>query len=386
LSIRLVAFLSLSFVAFLCADQTLLRRPETTHEQRDRLLIIDTHIDLPYRLQEKMEDVSRRTSGGAFDYPRALEGGLGVAFMSIYVPSSYGPRAARDVAQRMIRTVERIASSSSGKFGMAYSVADVRSQAREGVIMFALGLENGSPIGSSLRELRYLHYRGIRYMTLTHAKGNRICDSASDPDRKWNGLSPFGKRVVEEMNRLGMMIDVSHISDSAFFQVLRLTKAPVIASHSSCRYFTPGWERNMSDEMIFALAKNGGVIQINFGSAFLRADIPKRSEEMRSARPTRERRSSGQADVGDVVAHIDHVVQLVGVDYVGIGSDFDGVGGALPVGLQDVSSYPNLVAKLRERGYTEEDIRKICGENLLRVWSQVEQTATGLASKPVVLQ
>jgi membrane dipeptidase len=204
--------------------------------------------------------------------------------------------------------------------------------------------------------------------------------------------------VVKEMNRLGIMIDVSHVSDSAFYQILRVTKAPVIASHSSCRHFTPGWERNMSDDMIRMLAKNGGVIQINFGSSFLRDEVRRYHEETRNvlnkyyeehkllptdtlaqeyAKQYREQHPPIYADVKDVVDHIDHVVQLVGVDYVGLGSDFDGVGDSLPTGLKDVSMYPNLIYELLDRGYSEEDIKKICGENLMRVWAQVEKIAAG---------
>jgi len=250
-----------------------------------------------------------------------------------------------------------------------------------------------------LENLRYFYSRGIRYITLTHSKNNHICDSSFDTERKWYGLSPFGKEVVAEMNRLGMMIDVSHVSDSTFYQVIRLSKAPVIASHSSCRFFTPGWERNMSDEMIFLLAKNGGVIQINFGSMFLNSELQKKGDETRAAinkyfeehqlkpsdsvavdyaRKYHDEHPTGYADIKDVVEHINHVVQLVGVDYVGLGSDFDGVGDSLPTGLKDVSYYPNLIYKLLKKGYSEEDVRKICGENLLRVWSQVEKTAKDL--------
>ena len=363
------------------------------------LIIVDTHVDVPDRLMGKMEDISARTPDGNFDYPRAKAGGLNAPFMSIYVPSSYEMNGAKQYADRCIDMVEKFARDWPDKFAIARSPADVRAQFRAGLISLPMGMENGAPLEGDLANLTYFHERGIRYITLVHAKDNHICDASFDKERKWNGLSPFGRRVVAEMNRLGIMIDVSHLSDSSFFQVLRLTKAPVIASHSSCRYFTPGWERNMSDDMIRLLAANGGVIQINFGSAFLTDDLQKkwvkewdeeeayfsRNERARTdsaasafVHAYREKNDLGYADISDVVAHIDHVVRLVGADHVGIGSDFDGVGDSLPAGLKDVSDYPNLVYELLKRGYSEEDIRNICGENLLRVWTTVDQIAREL--------
>ncbi|MBI5474725.1 MAG: membrane dipeptidase, partial [Ignavibacteriae bacterium] len=262
-----------------------------------------------------------------------------------------------------------------------------------------MGMENGSPIEGDLRNLKYFYAKGIRYVTLAHSKSNHISDSSYDPDRKWNGLSPFGFEVVAEMNRLGIMVDVSHLTDSAAYDVLQCTQAPVIASHSSCRHFTPGWERNISDELIRALAKNGGIVSINFGSEFLDSTSQRRdrlisaaiakyrdehaSESSDSAvaafeKSFRESHPFVYADVKDVVAHIDYVVGLVGVDHVGIGSDFDGLGDSLPTGLKDVSQYPNLIYELLKSGYSETDIKKICGENLLHVWAQVESVARRL--------
>ena len=403
--LKILGFLSLSFIAFLCASPAPVTKEELDLQARsDELaqqsIIVDTHIDVPYRLQEKMEDISQQTGSGDFDYPRAKSGGLNAAFMSIYVPASYEESGGgKALAERLINMVEKIAADSPDKFGVAYSVADVRKNFGQRIISLPMGMENGTPVEGKLENLRYFYSRGIRYITLTHSKNNHICDSSFDTERKWYGLSPFGKEVVAEMNRLGMMIDVSHVSDSTFYQVIRLSKAPVIASHSSCRFFTPGWERNMSDEMIFLLAKNGGVIQINFGSMFLNSELQKKGDETRAAinkyfeehqlkpsdsvavdyaRKYHDEHPTGYADIKDVVEHINHVVQLVGVDYVGLGSDFDGVGDSLPTGLKDVSYYPNLIYKLLKKGYSEEDVRKICGENLLRVWSQVEKTAKDL--------
>jgi len=259
-----------------------------------------------------------------------------------------------------------------------------------------MGMENGTPLEGNLENVRYFYDRGIRYVTLVHSRHNHICDSSFDPERKWNGLSPFGVRVIAEMNRVGMMIDVSHMSDSAFYQVIRLSTAPVVATHSSCRAFTPGFERNMSDDMIKALAANGGIIQINFGSAFLRDEIRRQPETVRAAinryltehglnkddpeakafaAEYRKEHPPMFADVADVARHIDHVAKLVGIDHVGIGSDFDGLGDSLPTGLKDVSQYPNLIAELLKLGYSEEDIRNVCGENVLRIWSRIQSSS-----------
>ncbi len=368
------------------------------HELAHKFIIVDTHIDVPYRLSKKMEDISVKTEGGDFDYPRAKEGGLNAPFMSIYVSAATDQKGiAKQSADKLIDIVEEIASDWPDKFALATSVADVKRQFAEGKISLPMGMENGAPIEGKLENLKYFFGRGIRYLTLTHSKDNHICDSSYDSTRTWSGLSPFGRKVVEEMNRLGIMIDVSHISDEAFYQVMDLSEAPAIASHSSCRYFTPGWERNMDDNMIKLLAKNGGVIQINFGSSFVNEDFRKASDAIgeylaahnlswnddaaqQYIKRYRKEHSVDYADILDVIRNIEHVVQLVGVDYVGLGSDFDGVGDSLPHGLKDVSYYPNLIFELLRRGYSEEDIEKICSGNVLRVWSNVETIARKLQS------
>ncbi len=381
------------------SQEDIMRDPlwQKARDLAQRVLIVDTHIDVPYRLQRQWEDISQHTNGGDFDYPRARRGGLNVAFMSIYVPASYEEQGgARAFADRLIDLVETIVRRWPDKFAIVRSVDDVRRLAHSGKILLALGMENGAPLEGNLDNLRYFYRRGIRYITLAHAKSNHISDSSYDEVRRWHGLSPFGREVVREMNRLGIMIDVSHISDEAFEDVIAITQAPVIASHSSCRHFTPGWERNMSDAMIRKLAANGGVIQINFGAAFISDAYRKASERFRAQvreylqqhglkytdpaarayiREARQRFVFPTVTVRDVADHIDHVVRLVGIDHVGLGSDFDGVGGALPEDLRDVSMYPNLLYELLRRGYTEDDIRKIAGENLLRVWATVERVA-----------
>ena len=398
-----VIFLSISLLSFSCLKE--MKEPEKKTIPEDlgavadslakNIIIVDTHIDVPYRLTEEWEDISKRTSKGDFDYPRAISGGLNAAFMSIYTPAVLENKGtSKTTAKNLISLVEDLVKKNPDKFALAYSVADVTKQFNTGVISFPMGMENGSPIEGKIENLKYFYDKGIRYITLAHSKSNHISDSSYDENKRWNGLSPFGKKVVEEMNRLGIMVDISHVSDSAFYQVLEISKAPAIASHSSCRYFTPGWERNMSDEMIKKLAEKGGVIQINFGSSFLKKDIREKSSAVYSyisnyvsrnkLTPKEEKEfrtkyyaehNPGYASVKDVVAHIDHVVKLVGIDYVGLGSDFDGVGDSLPEGLKDVSQYPNLIYELLKAGYSEKDIEKICSGNILRVWSEVEKIA-----------
>lgn len=357
-------------------------------------IIVDGHIDVPYRLEEFWEDISQETIGGDFDYPRAMQGGLDAPFMSIYIPASYQERGgAKEKADSLIDMVDGFVESWPEKFAHAYDVEDVRENHESGLISLPMGMENGAPIGNDLSLLQYFHERGIRYITLTHSRVNQISDSSYDTTRTWNGLSSFGEDVVRRMNDLGMIVDISHVSDSSFYDVMRITRAPVMATHSSARRFTPGWERNMNDEMIRRLAENGGVIMINYGSSFLRGDYDAegdsiQAELMEQARNaglvegTREavqwfeqhRKANPVGTLEDVVMHINHVVELVGIDHVGLGSDYDGVF-ALPSGLQDVSTYPDLVYALLEEDYSEDDIRKILGENALRVWSQVEDLA-----------
>ena len=375
--------------------------PELADSLAHAFIITDGHVDLPYRmrvrnfrLQKEFLDVSQRTAGGDFDYVRAKEGGLDAPFMSIYVPSRYQETDGRSKkeADSLIDIVEEIPRRYPDKFAMAYSPQDVEENFKAGKISLPMGMENGSPIEDQLSNVEHFFKRGIRYITLTHSKVNLICDSSYDTIRKWNGLSPFGEQVVAEMNRLGIMVDVSHISDSTFYDVMKVTQAPVIASHSSCRKFTPGFERNMNDDMIRLLGENGGVIQINFGSTFLDSVSRVRSDKMRDAMSTfmqendlqfgdsavtawqkeyQEKNGTIYSNVQVVADHIDHVKKLAGIDHVGLGSDFDGVGDSLPIGLKDVSDYPNLILELLQRGYTSEEIEKICYKNVFRVWGEV---------------
>lgn len=372
-----------------------------------RYIITDGHVDLPYRLKAKNWRIEREymgipisTTEGDFDYERAKKGGLDAPFMSVYIPASYQlqPDKGKALADSLINMVRGIAEQIPDKFALANTPAEVDANFKAGKISLPMGMENGAPLGDDLANVKYFHERGIRYITLTHGKDNQICDSSYDTTRTWNGLSPFGEQVVKEMNRVGIMVDISHVSDSTFFDVLKLTKIPVIASHSSCRAFTPGFQRNMNDDMIKKLKENGGVIQINFGSSFLDSAVRAGNDANRKklqallgekqlkmsdslAKPIveqfRKENPSLFADVQIVANHIDHVVKLAGIDHVGIGSDFDGVGDSLPTGLKDVSQYPNLIYELLKRGYTEEDIEKICYKNVWRVWNKVGEVASG---------
>ncbi|MEC8207530.1 MAG: membrane dipeptidase, partial [Pseudomonadota bacterium] len=272
--------------------------------------------------------------------------------------------------------------------------ADVEAQFKQGLMSLAMGMENGSPMEGEMANLKHFFDRGVRYITLAHSQSNHISDSSYDIRRKWKGLSPFGKDLVKEMNKIGMLIDVSHISDDAFYQVMELSDVPVIASHSSLRKYTPGFERNMDDKMLLALKENGGVIQINFGSSFVTSAAGAWGDKMKAARKqAKETFGENSSQVKDfrkaysaknpypfasleqVLNHIDHVVKLIGIDYVGIGSDYDGVGDSLPIGLKDVASYPNLVQGLLDRGYSDKDIIKLLGGNTMRVWRKAESYA-----------
>lgn len=355
-------------------------------------LLVDSHIDLPDRLSKKQENVSIGSSG-QFDYEKARRGGLNVAFMSIYVSSDKTGQESYYHANVLIDLVQNLAASYPDKFALAYTVADVRKNFEEKKISLPMGMENGTPLNGLVQNLDHFYGRGIRYITLCHFKSNEICDSSTDTERPFGGLSPFGEQVVHRMNDLGIMVDVSHVSDPTIEDVLRLSKAPVIASHSSCKAFTPNYPRNLSDKLIQKIADKKGVIMVNFGNMFLnreasenmlklQANLKEKKLDLESPEGDEYRKQFEMdnpitAGVKDAAEHIDHIAQLVGIDYVGFGSDFDGVGPFVPSGLENVSKYPDLVAELLQKGYSDEDIKKICGENFLRVWQEVENVARG---------
>jgi membrane dipeptidase len=374
-------------------------------EMAQNTIMVDGHVDLPYRmkvggftLQREILDVSVRTDGGNFDYPRTKEGGLDAPFMSIYIPAGLQAisGASKALADSLILMTERLTTTFPDKFAMAYSPADVEANFEKGIISLPMGMENGSGIEDNLANVKYFFDRGIRYITLTHGKDNLIGDASYDTTGTHSGLSEYGEQVVAEMNRVGIMVDLSHVSDNTFRDALAITKTPIIASHSSVRKFTPGFERNMSDELIQAMAKNGGVMMINFGGTFIDSAYAAGSGKVREhlvnymvdnslgrTDPAFEAYAAEYAAANNpfptvqrVADHIDHVKNLVGIDYVGLGSDFDGVGDSLPTGLKDVSMYPNLIAELLKRGYSKKDIEKICYKNVFRVWKAVEDYAT----------
>ncbi|MFA0809636.1 dipeptidase [Microbulbifer epialgicus] len=359
-------------------------------------ILVDGHIDVPYRLSKGKVDVGVATEDGDFDFPRASSGGLNAPFMSIYIPAEKEVEGtAKEYADGLIDSVEQMVAAHPQKFAIAKNLENLKEQISQGKISMPLGMENGAAIDGNLENLKHFYDRGVRYITLTHSKSNHISDSSYDKERPWGGLSDFGEKLIREMNTLGVMVDVSHISDEAFWQVIEVSAVPVIASHSSARHFTPDFERNMSDEMIKALANRGGVIMINFGSTFISAksrdssalinasvdqfmqerNFTEKNEEVKAYMEALRKEKFVYADLEDVLDHFDHIRSLVGVDHIGIGSDFDGVGDSLPNGLKDVSAYPNLVFGLLERGYSRDDIKKILGENVLRVWRINEEYA-----------
>ncbi|MEL6545109.1 MAG: dipeptidase, partial [Myxococcota bacterium] len=329
--------------------------------------LVDGHIDLPWRLSlaleqgRQPENPAARTSTGDFDAIRAIEGRLDAAFMAIYVPAAFQQGGAKAKADALIDMVEALIRANPERFRHAYSPRDIDGAHRAGQVALPMGIENGAALEDDLGNVAHFARRGIRYITLCHSKDNQLCDSSYDTRRTHEGLSPFGTQVIQEMNRHGIMVDLSHVSDATALQVLEQSQVPPIASHSSARHFTPDWERNMSDALIEALAARDGVIMVNFGSGFLCEAVRRRERKF--------------ASVETVADHIDHIKGLVGVEHVGIGSDFDGVGDTLPEGLKDVSHYPNLFAELLRRGYSEDELRRIASENLFRVWNTATEFA-----------
>jgi membrane dipeptidase len=356
-------------------------------------ILIDSHNDVTSRTVDGF-DIGEPSTDGHTDIPRMKAGGLGAQFFAVYVAGGYteGNRSANRTLQ-MIDTVRHdIIARYPDTFEFVTTADGIEAARKKGKIGALMGIEGGHAIEDSLRLLRDYYALGIRYMTLTHSNNTNWADSSGDvarPAGKAPGLTDFGKQVVAEMNRLGMLVDISHVSDKTFWDALETSKAPIFASHSSCRAIS-NIPRNMTDEMIVAMAKKGGLIQINFGCDFLSQKSADASKGMRErmtaqlkATPNSEqmrkmfaemRKDSVPATLEDVIAHIDHVVKIAGVDAVGIGSDYDGVG-CVPTGLEDVSKYPAITKALLEKGYSAQDIRKILGGNLLRVMRAAEKVA-----------
>jgi len=391
--------LTLAISALLLANNSLAADvPAKAQQLAQEAIIVDTHIDAPTELLVKWNDLGLATATREFDYPKARQGGLDVAFMSIYTsPEEDAQGKARQVAHMQIDGIEALIARHPDKFALLTSPADIEKLRTNGRVLLTYGMENGAPIGDDLSQLAVFHARGVRYITLAHSASNRISDSSYDPNHQWQGLSPFGEKVVAEMNRLGIMVDVSHLSDEAVADVLQLSRAPVLATHSGFRHFTPGFERNISDELAKAIAKKGGVVQITFGIGFVSreaadaliayfsasAALQKRNTEAKAAgKPLEDQAAFDKqfwemhpapfTKIDAVLDQIEYAVKLIGIDHVGIGSDFDGVSGNLPEGLKTVADYPNLIAGLQARGFSDDSIRKILGENSLRVWRAVE--------------
>jgi membrane dipeptidase len=340
-------------------------------------IVIDTHNDITSPITDEGFDLGARDGSGKIqtDIPRMKEGGLGAEFFAIYVAAKYAKEggAARR-ALDMIDGVHEQARRHPESLEMAFTADDIRRIHKSGKTAALMGIEGGHAIEDSLSALRQFYKLGVRYMTLTHTNTNNWADSAggigNPPEKRHGGLSDFGREVVREMNRMGMMVDISHVGDETFQDAIETSQAPLIASHSSCRALT-NVPRNLTDDMLRALAKNGGVVMINFYAGFVNTDYAKPG----APAPTK---TANTATMDMLMQHFEHAIKVAGIDHVGIGSDFDGVDGLLPTGMEDVSKLPTITYELLKRGYSEADVKKVLGENLLRVMSEVERTAKKL--------
>jgi len=394
---KAIGFLLFLLILTSCGNEEarLKRQAERIHK---KILTIDSHCDTPMDIVEDNFNVGERHDEGCVDFPRMHEGGLDAEFFAVF--SQQGTRddsSYTEIHSQALKVFDGI-KNNVGKYpevaGIACSPADAWKLKKAGKIAVFIGVENGYPIGKDLSKIKEFYDLGARYMTLSHTRNNDICDSSTDPaGPENNGLSEFGQQVVKEMNRLGMMVDISHVSDKSFYDVIALSKAPVIASHSSCRALCEN-PRNLTDDMILALKKNGGVIQICFLSDYVKTPEPNpeldaqmkelrskygdynnlsddKKKELRAEFRNLQKKYRKLATVKDVVDHIDHVVQVAGIDYVGIGTDFDGGGGV--EGCKSVAEVKNITIELLRRGYTKSGIEKIWGGNLMRVLKEVEK-------------
>ncbi len=351
------------------------------------MFVLDSHCDTPSQIL-RLRDLSVDNHHAHVDFPKLRRGKVDGAFFALYVPATLDSEEAFGYACRLLEGVEDTLAADPDEAALAVSPSQAMDNQARGRLSIFLGLENGSALGESLDRLEYFHDRGVRYVTLCHSSDNQICDSCASKVKRWGGLSPFGREVVAEMNRLGMLIDVSHVSDEAFYDVLKYSSRPVVATHSCCRALSDH-PRNMTDDMIRALADAGGVIQINFYPLFLDAGfsdvisssgLADRGEVIEKefiANPSDSARRAAWNAVQDelqalprpsyrlIADHMDHVVELVGIDHVGIGSDYDGIE-VTPEGMEDISMMPKLFDELRSRGYSEDDLSKIASENFFR--------------------
>ena len=393
-----ILFLLLAVISACASEEEKIdRKADRLHHD---ILTIDTHSDTPMRLMRGGFDPGIHNDNGCVDFPRMKEGGLDAEFFAIFI--AQGPRtpeAFETENQNTLATfdsIRAVVSRNSGIAGIALTGDDARKLKAEGKSAVFIGIENGYPVGTDISRIKQYYDLGARYITLCHSSNNDICDSSTDQSGpEFGGLSAFGEEVVREMNNTGMLIDVSHASDESFYDVIELSKAPVIASHSSCRALCES-PRNLNDDMLLALKKNGGVIQICLLSEYLKQPEPNPEfdamvQELRDkwdqmGELTEEQREQRwqefsdlkdqyvkRATVVDAVNHIQHVVDVIGIDYVGIGSDFDGGGGI--DGCSDVSGMKNITRELLRRGYSRDDITKIWGGNFMRVMAEAQSLA-----------
>ena len=358
-------------------------------------ITVDTHADTPSEFLDHPFDLGTLNTRGHFDYPRMKAGGLDAEFFAAYVPAKYANKGAAAYCIKIMETIHEMADMYPTWVRFATSTAGIRAAVADNKRAILIGIEGGHAIEDSLDLLRAFYRFGARYMTLTHTNTNNWADSSTD-EAKHNGLSPFGKQVVLEMNRLGMLVDISHVSDKTFYDAVEISKAPVIASHSSSRALASA-PRNMTDDMLRALAKNGGVAMVNFYPVFL-SDVvgnaaKERTEKLKpeiAALKAKDPSEGPEYEEGVrklmaanplpkvswtvIIDHIDHMVKVAGIDHVGIGSDFDGIP-EVPEGMEDVSKLPKIPEELKRRGYSDADIRKIMGDNFMRVFAEVEKVA-----------
>ncbi len=378
-------------------EEQLIRKADKIHAS---ILTVDTHCDTPMDFSDPNFDLGVRHEEGCVDFPRMIEGGLHAEFFAVFI--GQGPRddssftKVHNQALDIFNSIHKNVEKNSSVAEMAYTADDAYRIKKSGRIAAFIGLENGYPVGNDISRVKQYYDLGARYITLSHSRNNDICDSSTDPEGpESNGLSPFGVQVVKEMNRLGMMVDISHISDKSFFDVLKYSTAPVIASHSSCRALC-GSPRNLTDDMLLALKENGGVIQICILGNYLRTPEPNPELEtklkelqtkygdygtlsedtkkiVRSEYRAIQKKYEKPATVKDVVDHIDHAVQIIGIDYVGIGTDFDGGGGV--EGCRTAAEMKNITIELLRRGYSKAEITKIWSGNIMRVIRKAEEVA-----------
>ena len=388
-------------------ESELIERALSIHK---KVLTLDTHADTPLRMIEPGFRMSDRhdpnETGSKVDYPRMIEGGLDAIFFAAFVAQDIrndkGNFRAKNLCVQMIDSILSSIQQNSDVVGLALNPEDAYSLEKQGKRAIYIGIENGYPIGGDLSNIETYYKKGVRYITLVHSSNNDLADSATDPaGPEHNGISEFGSKVVKEMNRLGIMVDVSHGSDAVFYDAIKISKAPIIATHSNARSVT-NHKRNMTDDMLKLIAKNGGVVQLTMLSNYLRDPVPNitaeklKKELLSSIKPinqmtTLEKETMRKrlneiddkypiapANLKNVVDHIDHIVNVAGIDHVGIGCDFDGGGGI--DGVFDVSQVMNITIELVKRGYNEDQIAKIWGGNLIRVFSEVQTIARKIKS------